>query len=135
MMRKVCCALMVMLLVLTVCLGGLMAQEKRPVATQTAFSKMDANGNGVLTVAEYGAYWKGRFQDIDANKDGKLMADEFEAATRQAFGVADADKDNVLVAQEFVAYWCGPEAKADKKAKGKVKKNIDANQDGKVGKD
>jgi Ca2+-binding EF-hand superfamily protein len=135
MMKKVCGAMMMMFLVLALGLGGAMAQEKKPIATQTAFSKMDVNGDGVLTVAEFGAYWKGRFQDIDANKDGKLMAAEFEAATRQAFGAADTDKDNVLVAQEFVAYWCGPEAKADKKTKGKVKNNIDANQDGKVGKD
>ncbi|MFH1081372.1 MAG: hypothetical protein V1766_14145 [Pseudomonadota bacterium] len=135
MMKKVCGALMVMFLVLAIGLGGPMAQEKKPIATQTAFSKMDANGDGVLTVAEFGAYWKGRFQDIDADKDGKLMAAEFEAATRQTFGMMDADKDNVLVAQEYVAYWCGPEAGAVKKAKGKAKKDIDANSDGKVGKD
>lgn len=58
---------------------------------------MDINGDGVITIAEYSAYWKGRFKDIDANKDGKLMADEFQAATKQAFNSADANKDNVLV--------------------------------------
>jgi len=134
-MKKTCGAIIVALLVLGVGMGGAMAQGKKPVATQTAFSKMDTDGNGVITVAEYAAYWKGKFSDIDANKDGKIMANEFEAATKQSFSGADADKNNVLVAQEFVAYWCGPEAKAPKKAKSKTPKSIDANKDGKISKD
>ncbi len=134
-MKKTCSAVFVTLLVLVVGLGVAMAQGKKPVITQTAFAKMDTDGNGVITVAEYAAYWKGKFGDIDANKDGKIMADEFEAATKQTFAGADADKNTVLVAQEFVAYWCGPEAKAPKKTKGKAAKSIDANKDGKVSKD
>jgi Ca2+-binding EF-hand superfamily protein len=128
-----------MALILCLCLaigvGGAMAQTKGPVVTQTAFSKIDADKNGVVTVAEYAAFWKGRFQEIDADKDGKIMADEFAAATKQAFGAADTNKDNVLVAQEFVAYWCGPEAQVPARAKGKTGKRIDANRDGKIDKD
>lgn len=139
MMKKACGLAMVVFVILVIGMGGAIAQEKKPVATQTAFSKIDADKNGVITVAEFAAYWKGRFQDIDANKDGKAMANEFEAATKQAFASADADKNNVLVAQEFVAYWCGPEAQAPKQAKEKAKvkvgNKIDANRDGKVGKD
>jgi Ca2+-binding EF-hand superfamily protein len=112
-----------------------MAQGKSPVVTQTAFSKIDTNGDGIITVAEYDAYWKGRFSDIDANKDGKVMAAEFEASSKQQFSAMDADKDSSLVAQEFVAYYCGPEAKAPKKAKAKPMKKIAANKDGKIGKD
>ena len=134
-MKKVCGMGLLVLLVLTVGLGVAMAQGKSPVVTQTAFAKIDTNGDGIITVAEYDAYWKGRFADIDANKDGKIMAAEFEASTKQQFSSMDASKDNVLVAQEFVAYYCGPDAKAPKKAKAKPMKKIAANKDGKIGKD
>jgi len=126
---------LVFMLILTVGMGVAVAQGKSPVITQTAFAKIDTNGDGVITVAEYDAYWKGRFADIDANKDGKIMAAEFEASTKQQFGGMDASKDNTLVAQEFVAYYCGPEAKVPKKAQAKPMKKIDANKDGKIAKD
>jgi Ca2+-binding EF-hand superfamily protein len=126
--------MIMMLLVLTIGLSVAMAQEKI-MLKESAFTKMDTNGDGEITVAEFKAYWKGRFGDIDANKDGKLMAAEFEKATRQVFDFADKDKDNVLVAQEFVAYWCGPDVVVPKKTKGKPKKTIDTNNDGTISKD
>ncbi|MDQ1277091.1 MAG: hypothetical protein QG555_130 [Thermodesulfobacteriota bacterium] len=136
-MKKICGGGLVFLLILTFGLGVAMAQGKSPVVTQTAFAKIDTNGDGIITVAEYNAYWQGRFSDIDidTNKDGKVMAAEFEASTKQQFSGLDANKDNSLVAQEFVAYYCGPEAKAPKKAKAKPMKKIAANKDGKIGKD
>ena len=134
-MKKVCGMGLLVMLVLAVGPGVAMAQGKPPVVTQTAFAKIDTNGDGIITVAEYDAYWKGRFSDIDVNKDGKIMAAEFEASTKQQFSSMDAGKDNVLVAQEFVAYYCGPDAKAPKKAKAKPMKKIAANKDGKIGKD
>ena len=126
---------LVVLLLLTVGLGTAAAQGKSPVVTQTSFARIDTNGDGIITVAEYEAYWKGRFRDIDADKDGKIMAAEFEASVKRQFSTLDADKDNALVAQEFVAYYCGPDAKAPKKAKKKAMKKIDADKNGKIGKD
>ncbi len=134
-MKKVWGMGLVVMLVLAVGLGVAMAQGKSPVVTQTAFAKIDTNGDGIITVAEYDAYWKGRFADIDANKDGKIMAAEFEASTKQQFSSMDANKDSTLVAQEFVAYYCGPDAKVPKKAKAKPMKKIAANKDGKISKD
>ncbi len=134
-MKRTCSMVVVVLLTLVIGVGGVMAKDEKVVVTQTAFTKIDTNGDGVITVAEYGAYWKGRFKDIDANKDGKLMADEFEKATKQSFASADTSKDNVLVAQEYVVYWCGSEAKAPKKVKGEPQKEIDANKDGKIDND
>jgi Ca2+-binding EF-hand superfamily protein len=132
-MKKGWVWLLAVLLAASFGLGSALAQDKKPLVTQTAFTKIDANKDGVITVAEYNAYWKGRFSEIDANKDGKIMADEFAASQKQVFSEMDANKDNVLVAQEFVAYYCGTEAKVPKK-KGKAPKNIDANKDGKIGK-
>jgi hypothetical protein len=132
-MKKMC-GVMLVLLLLTVGLGVALAQDK-PILAETAYTKMDADGNGEITVAEFKAYWQGRFGDIDADKDGKLMAEEFEKDAKRVFEIADKDKNNVLVAQEFVAYWCGPDAVLPKKTKGKPKKTIDTNNDGKVGKD
>jgi Ca2+-binding EF-hand superfamily protein len=130
-MKKGWVWLLTVLLVASFGLGSALAQDKKPLVTQTTFTKFDANKDGVVTVAEYDAYWRGRFNEIDANKDGKIMADEFEASQKKVFGEIDANKDNALVAQEFVAYYCGANAKVPKK-KGKAPKNIDANKNGKV---
>ena len=131
-MKRACGIGFVMLMVLAVVPGFTMAQGTPLAATQTAFAKMDANGDGVVTVAEYNAYWKGRFNDMDADKDGKIMAAEFDAATQQQFGSMDANKDNALVAQEFIVYYCSPAAKSPQTVKAKKIKKIDANKDGKI---
>jgi Ca2+-binding EF-hand superfamily protein len=126
--------LLVMSLLLTTGLAAAAGQDK-PILAETAYTKMDADGNGEITLAEFRAYWKGRFSDIDADKDGKLMAAEFERDAIKTFGVIDKDKNNVLVAQEFVAYWCGPDTVDLIKGKAVPTKKIDADGDGKIGKD
>jgi Ca2+-binding EF-hand superfamily protein len=138
-MKKEFSVVAIMFFVLTICLGIVIAQEK-PAMAQTGFSKMDTNGNGEITVAEHGAFWKGRYSELDANKDGKLTVDEFvKGVTKQDFNNADVDKDKVLIAQEYVAYWCGSKAKASKDVKTKAQANLvadaDINKDGKISTD
>ena len=88
---------------------GLAADAARtPAVAKTAYSRIDANGDRVVTVTEHAAFWQGRFKDIDVDRDGKLVAEEFNAATREFFGSMDKDADGTLVAKEYFAFWCGP---------------------------
>jgi len=124
-------------LVILLMSGSALAQAKSPAMIRTAYSVMDANGDGVVTVTEHAAFWQGRFKEIDADNDGKLTAAEFTAAEKRFFGDMDADDDGVLLAKEYVAYWCGPKALtlAKSKPKAKSKKRLDADKNGKIGDD
>ena len=57
--------------------------KKAPVDRAAAFTRMDTNHDGVLTLEEYGAGLKGapnleqRFKNFDKNGDGKLSREEF----------------------------------------------------------
>jgi Ca2+-binding EF-hand superfamily protein len=139
-MKRKCSVAAVVFLVLTICCVGMATAQEKPAGVQSGFSKMDADGNGEITIVEHGAFWKGRFNDIDANKDGRISADEFvEGVIKHTFENAATSENKVLLAQEYVVYWCGPDAKAPKKAKGKAKVNVvadvDVNKNGKVDKD
>ena len=57
---------LIVLLVLAVGLGVAMAQGKSPVVTQTAFAKIDTNGDGVIAVQEFDYYYAA--QDAKAKK-------------------------------------------------------------------
>jgi Ca2+-binding EF-hand superfamily protein len=131
-MRKVYRIGFVILMVLAFGSGFAMAQGTLPVAAQMAFTRIDTNGDGVITVAEYNAYWTGFFKDSDADKDGKIMAAEFDASAKQEFSSMDSNKDGTLVEQEVVAYYCGPAAKSPQKVQAKAIKKIDADKNGKI---
>ena len=139
-MKKKLGVVAAMLLILVMCAGTAMAEQK-PVVAQTAFAKMDTDGNGEITIVEHKAFWKSRFADLDANKDGKLSAEEFvKGITGQTpGGTPGVGKDKALLAQQFVVYWCGPDAKVSKETKPKAdiaaSGNGDANKDGKIDKD
>ena len=69
---------------------SLSAQEKK-----NRFAEADKNGDGVLSVEEYVAAFKGkgsedeakkRFEKLDANKDGKLSSDELRAGMKKGEG-------------------------------------------------
>lgn len=124
-------------LILLLIAGAAMAQVKSPAMIRTAYSAMDANGDGVVTVTEHAAFWQGRFREIDAENDGKLTAAEFNAAEKRFFGDMDTDDDGALLAKEYIAFWCGPKAlePAKSKTKTKTKKKLDANKNGKIGDD
>lgn len=115
-MKKTFVMFIAVLMAFALDLGSALAESKKPKEIQTIFSKMDVNGDGVITVAEYSAYWQGQFKEMDGDKDGKITAAEFEEAARESFESMDTKKDGVLALKEYIATWCGPKAKVvDKK--------------------
>ena len=63
--------------------GGERRGGKRGEGRGEARGQIDANGDGVITRAEFGAKALARFERADANKDGVVTAEE-RAAMREA---------------------------------------------------
>ena len=103
------------------------------------FKSMDTNGDGLISKAEFDAYYAKQstkcLRDMDADKDGWVMPDEMQDGSRggqkqnsaaifleQRFNAADTNRDGVLDREEANTM---PMLKAyfDK---------VDANKDGKV---
>ena len=67
----------------------------------------DANGDGVVTKAEFTAALDQRFAKMDGNKDGKVTVEERQALGQQRiaerFGRIDADKNGQISKAEFTA--------------------------------
>ena len=66
------------------------------------FKRMDTNGDGQVTEAEYVAFFNAQFTARDTNADGVLGKDEFSAA---AFSHADSNQDDQLTAAEYEAFY------------------------------
>ena len=47
------------------------------------FSRLDTNGDGVISKAEFDAFNAAHFNDLDTNKDGNISPEELRAATNQ----------------------------------------------------
>jgi hypothetical protein len=66
--------------------------------------KMDKDGDGVVTTAEFQTGLLERWTSADANKDGKVTADEFKAEhsehKQERFSERDSNKDGVLARSE-----------------------------------
>lgn len=115
---------------------------KRPSAGQL-FKKLDANGDGVLSLGEFQASPLGQrdaakageiYHKMDAQADGKVTFEEFKAFRpawnpEQAFKKHDTDGDGVLSLDEFKA---GPMAQENPAKAGEIFHKMDANSDGKV---
>lgn len=54
--------------------------------------KLDANGDGVVSSAEFGGAMQARFANADADKDGNLSKDEMKAAHRSKMDLHRMDK-------------------------------------------
>jgi Ca2+-binding EF-hand superfamily protein len=65
-------------------LGGVLALGAPAVAfaddTGDKFDKLDANGDGKISAAEFDAGKQKRFQEMDTNADGKITSAELNAA-------------------------------------------------------
>ncbi len=115
------------------CQGPTQGQMREP-AEEMIFKKMDANGDGSVSKAEFNAFHAKRFKGMDADKNGKVTLDELKNERKQAmvnnglahldkrFAAADANHDGGLDKEEsqampYVSMYFD---------------EIDANKDGKV---
>jgi Ca2+-binding EF-hand superfamily protein len=91
------------------------------------FEKLDTNGDGAVTTAEFEAGALARWTEADTNKDGKVTSDEFksvhEAHEQERFMSKDANGDGVLQRAEVQRM---PDAFFAK---------LDTNKDGSLSKD
>jgi hypothetical protein len=69
-------------------------------AAKARFEKLDKNKNGTVTKDEIDG--RGRlFEKADANHDGKVTLAEMQAKAKEHFAMRDANKDNVLTQDEM----------------------------------
>jgi Ca2+-binding EF-hand superfamily protein len=90
--------------------------EELNTAAKERFEKMDADGNGAVTMDEFQAYIRARkaehqqkyFSNIDSNSDGNLSKEEFiqyrEKMAEQRFQNLDANNDGMVSKDEFLAH-------------------------------
>jgi Ca2+-binding EF-hand superfamily protein len=85
-------------------LAGASLASAQPNGGAKRFEKLDANGDGVVTLQEMEAGALARFAKADANKDGKVTAEErraaFEAHKRERFAKRDANGNGLLERSE-----------------------------------
>ncbi len=86
------------------------AMAAGPVFAQTgatsleaAFVAADANGDGMVDVDEYVAYFVDVFANLDRNRDGKLAFGDIPNANAGRFRAADRDGDMMLSLGEVMA--------------------------------
>jgi Ca2+-binding EF-hand superfamily protein len=91
------------------------------------FERLDTNGDGTVTTAEFQAGALARWTEADANKDGKVTVDEFkavhEAHRAERFSKEDTNGDGVLQRSEVA------------KMPDEFFAKLDANKDGALSKD
>lgn len=85
-------------------LAGASLASAQPNGGAKRFAKLDANGDGVVTLQEMEAGALARFAKADANKDGKVTAEErraaFEAYKQERFAKRDTNGNGLLERSE-----------------------------------
>lgn len=97
---------------------------------QMRFDKIDANGDGSITLEEITAHRDARFTQADANGDGFLTPDEMRGGNRakRMMERLDTNKDGVLDSAELEA----GDAERMSRRVARMLERIDADGDGKV---
>lgn len=65
--------------------------------------RLDADGDGRITLEEIRAPLEQRFAELDANGDGVIDLEEFSARAMERFAARDADGNGVLEGDELPA--------------------------------
>ncbi|MBI1365795.1 MAG: hypothetical protein GC153_07520 [Alphaproteobacteria bacterium] len=100
--------------------GGALAQGGQgPRDKESRWERLDANGDGKITLDELDARQKAFLAEADANGDGVLTKDELKAvhdkrrAERAALMMGDANGDGKVTREEFEAREAARFAKLD----------------------
>lgn len=89
--------------------------------TSDHLGALDANGNGAVDRAEFETFMQVTFTKLDANGDGVLTVKEAsEVIPADAFAAADANGDGKLSGSEFTAVVTDDFRKADLDGDGKL---------------
>lgn len=68
-----------------------------------AFAAADTNGDGIVDVGEYVAYFTEVFRALDTNGDGRLTPADLADLDAEAFARADRDGDGTVSLGEAIA--------------------------------
>ena len=70
---------------------------------QARFARLDRNGDGFVTAAEFPRNGAGRVARFDVNRDGKVSRGELVEGALARFARLDADRDGQVTPQELTA--------------------------------
>ena len=99
------------------------------------FQKLDANGDGVISKAEFNAFNVRHFKKLDTNKDGKLTPEELQGGHKQEMGHGDG---TTHLDQRFNAADANQDGGLDREEANNMPMlsqyfdEVDTNRDGKV---
>lgn len=88
---------------LAAALGSAAAAQDREERLRAAFAVGDRNGDGVIDVDEYVAYFIEGFRARDTQNRGYLTMSSFENPDRARFEAADRDRDGRISLGEAIA--------------------------------
>jgi hypothetical protein len=80
---------------------GKVTLDEARTAAKRRFERVDANKNGVISKDEMKG--RGRFQKADANNDGQVTAAEAQAKSDAWFKTLDKNNDGAVTKEEFAA--------------------------------
>jgi Ca2+-binding EF-hand superfamily protein len=93
---------------------GVVTMSELNEASKQRYAKMDADGNGAVTLEEFQAYlgdrkaqWREqRFTEMDSNGDNQISQQEYiqykQQRAEQRYQEMDADKDGVVSKEEYL---------------------------------
>ena len=99
------------------------------------FKKLDTNGDGVISKAEFNAFNARHFKKLDTNNDGKLTPEELQGGHKQEMGHGDG---TTHLDQRFNAADANHDGGLDREEASNMPMlsqyfdEVDANKDGKV---
>ena len=121
---------------------GIVTLEEFNKGSILRYKKMDKNGDGIISKAEFDSYYANsklsrreqKFKKVDTNNDGKLSFDEYleikKRKYKRRFDRMDANKDGFITLAEINAY--KRKLRSDKVKGDRIFMILDQNKDGKI---